>query len=552
MNNEINRICEHCKQEFSISEIEISLSEKIGLELSTICSDCLLRQHLSFWQFGKFKKSKSDFSGESLITVLPETSRYPIYTSKEWYSDVWEGLDYGIDYDPNESFFKQLQNLQEKVPHPHQNGSNNTNCEYCDDVWNSKNCYLARSMEFCEDLLYSYRNMKVNNSIDAIICFTSERLYSCLFCINSYKLLYSRNSRDCVDSYFLFDCRNCQNCFMCWNLRGKNHCIENIQYTKEEYNEKIKSFNLGSYQAVKSFKKRFDEILENDAIHKLNFNIKAYNSIGNNLLNVNNCQNCNTISDSEDAVNAVRGMKHSSTLNANGCWYIELSGNCAECLNSYYLKYSLWSSCRFSEYLDLCIECEYCFGCVGLKKKKYCILNKQYTKEEYEVLKNQIISDMKKSGEYGKFLPYSMGPGPFNFSTSALYFLDTTKEEILKLGGYWQDIDESHIEGMPTSELPDSIEEVSENICKQALICPETGWRFNISENELIFYKQNNIPLPRKHFDMRIKDLVKYSTVLKTFNYKCFYCNEKIQAYYPKEWGYKNIACENCYQSNLN
>jgi hypothetical protein len=339
---------------------------------------------------------------------------------------------------------------------------------------------------------------------------------------------------------------------MCSNLRGKNHCIENVQYTKDEYNEKLKSFNLGSYSVIQSFKKRFEEILQNEAIHKLNFNIKAYNSMGDNLLNVNNCYNCNTISDCEDCANCIRGMKQKTNLNTNGCWYSELVGNCSCCVNSYNLKYSSWSSSRFSEYLDLCKECEYCFGCVGLKKKKYCILNKQYTKEEYGALKSKIISDMRKSGEYGKFLPYSMGPGPFDLSNGFLYFPETTKKEILALGGYWEDLDESYIEGMPTYELPDSIDDVPENICKQALICPLTGWRFNISENELIFYKQNNIPLPRKHFDVRIKELAKYSTVLKPSLYKCYYCKKEIEAYYPKEWGYKNIACENCYQMNLN
>jgi hypothetical protein len=548
--NEVKRICEHCKKEFIITDIELSLSEKIGLELSTLCSDCLLKQQLSFWLFGKFRKTKSDLSGESMITVLPE-SRYPLYSLKEWHSDKWEALDYGVDYNPSELFFFQLQKLQEKVPHPHQNGVNNTNCDYCDDVWNSRDCYLSRSMEYCEDILYSYRNLKVKNSIEAVICFTSERCFSCLNCINSYKLFYSRNSKDCISSYFLFDCRNCQDCFMCWGLRGKSFCIENVQYTKEEYKEKIESFNLGSYSIIESFKKRFEEILKNEAIHKLNFNIKAYNSTGNNLLNVNNCQNCNTFSDSEDAVNSLRGMKHKSTLNANGCWYMELSGNCGACLNAYALKYSTWSSSRYSEYLDLCIECEYCFGCVGLKKKKYCILNKQYAKEQYEELKNQIISDMKRNGEYGKFLPYSMGPGPFNLSTVYLYFPETKKEDILKLGGYWQDIDESDMKGIPTIDLPDSIMDVSNDICSQSLICPETGWRFNISDNELSFYKQNNIPLPRKHFDIRIKELVKYSTVLKTSSYNCVYCKKDIDAYYPKDWGYKNIACEECYNKNI-
>jgi hypothetical protein len=279
--------------------------------------------------------------------------------------------------------------------------------------------------------------------------------------------------------------------------------------------------------------------------------LKAYNSTGNNLLNVNNCYDCNTISDTENSVNCIRGTKINNSLNCGGCWYGELNGNSSGCSNSYSLKYSSWSQSRFSEYLDLCIECENCFGCVGLRKKKYCILNKQYTKEEYEKLKVQIISNMKKDGEYGKFLPYSMSAGPFNFSTSYLYFPNTTKDEILKLGGYWQDIDESHIEGMSTSELSDSINDVDESICTQALICPETGWRFNVSPNELIFYKQNNIPLPRKHFDVMIKELIKYSTVLDTSFYKCFYCKNEIEAYYPKDWGYKNVACESCYQQNL-
>lgn len=546
----MQRICDHCDKDFVITEDEINLGEKIGLELSTVCSSCLAKQHLSFWLFGKFRKTKSDLSGESMITILPE-SRYPLYSLKEWYSDAWNAMDYAVDYNSNESFFTQLKKLQEKIPHPHQNGANNLNCDYCDDVWNSKNCYLSRSMEECEDLLYSYRNVKVKNSIDMVLSYSSERCFSSFNCINSYRLFYCMDSKDCIDSYFLFDCRNCQNCFMCSNLRGKSYCIENIQYTRDEYLEKLKSFNFGSYKEIMEFKNIFNQMLRSKAIHKLNFNLKCNNSIGNNLINDNNCINCNTISDSENAINCTRGLKHKDTLNANGCWYVELIGNTANSLNSYLLKYSNWSKARYSEYLDLCIDCEYCFGCVGLKKKKYCILNKQYPKDEYECLKNKIISDMKNNNEYGKFLPYSMCPGPFNLSTAYFYFPNTTKEEIIKLGGYWQDIDESNIEGLDTSKLPDDIKDVDENICSQALICPETGWRFNISKNELDFYKQNNIPLPRKHFDVRVKDQAKYFTVLNFEKYKCCYCQSDIEAYYPKEWGYKNISCEKCYQENL-
>lgn len=544
--------CEHCQKEFQISAGELSMYEKVGIELPTLCFFCRIKIHLSFWLFGKFRKGKSDLSGESLITVLPVNSRYPIYTLKEWHSDTWEAMDFGVDYDPVKPFFKQLQDLQEKIPHPHQNGSKNTNCDWCDDVWNSKDCYLSRSMEECENLYYSYRNIKVKNSIDVVVCFGSEMCFDSVNCHNSYKLFYSRNSKDCINSYFLLDCRNCQNCMMCWNLRGKSYCIENIQYTKEEYEQKLKEFKLDSYESIQNHKKHFEEIAQKEAVHRENFNLKTFNSDGDNLTNTNNCHSCYIISDCEDCYNTMRGMRSKSSIDVSGCWYSELMGNCSSCVGGYAEKYCAWSSSRFSEYLDLCIECEYCFGCVGLKKKKYCILNKQYEKDDYEKLKNQIINDMKMRGEYGKFLPYSMSAGPFNFSTSFLYFPETKKEDILKLGGYWEDLDESHIEGMPTSQLSDSINDVDERICSQALICPETGWRFNIAPNELIFYRQNNIPLPRYHFDFRIKRNLKYTSVLESYPYSCFYCNKNINAYYPPEWRYQKISCEECYKRNIN
>ena len=174
--------CEHCKQKFLITEEELSLYKKIDLELPRLCFFCRIKIHLSFWMFGKFRKGKSDLSGESLITVLPEKNRYPIYTSTEWYGDAWNAMDHGMDYDESQPFFKQLQNLQEKVPHPHQNGSNNTGCDWCDDVWNCKDSYLSRSMVSCEDLFYSYRNIYVKNSIDATVCYNCEKCYDVSDC----------------------------------------------------------------------------------------------------------------------------------------------------------------------------------------------------------------------------------------------------------------------------------------------------------------------------------------------------------------------------------
>src|SRR3989338_10128458 len=130
-NKSENRICQNCKNSFSITSGELSMYKKVGIELPTICFFCRIKQHLSFWMFGKFRKGKSDLSGESLITVLPEKSRYPIYKSQEWWGDAWDSISLGQDYDSTRPFFEKLKELQEKIPRPHQTGENSTNCDWC-------------------------------------------------------------------------------------------------------------------------------------------------------------------------------------------------------------------------------------------------------------------------------------------------------------------------------------------------------------------------------------------------------------------------------------
>lgn len=543
--------CAQCQANFSFSPGELAMYEKLDLVPSKICFVCGTKQRMAVWPFGKFRKATSDLSGDSIITILSKMSDYPIYNLKEWHSDEWDALTYAQEYNPERPFFDQLKELQKKVPRPHQNAGNNTSCDWCDDTWNSKNCYLSRSLEECEDVFYSYRVFRSKNSIELIFCFDCEFCYDCVYCFRSNKLFNSERSQDCINSRFLFDCKNCQDCFMCWNLRNKQYCIENVQYTKEEYQARLQEFEMGSSSYLESLRKKFRSIVAEQAVHRQNANIKTTNSEGNYLTNADNCQRCYGLQEAKDCYNMFRGYQATTMIDDTGCWYVELLGNCSCCVNAYGSKYCSWSQSRFSEYLDLCIDCENCFGCVGLKKKQYSILNKQYSKEEYEKLRIRIITDMKTRGEYGQFLPYSFGTVPYNFSTGPLYFPEITKEEIIKLGGTWEDLDEGHIEGIATSTLPDSIENVEETLCNQALICPETGWRFNVAKAELAFYKQNNIPLPRIHFDLRVKNRLALMTPLTGVGYTCTFCHNDIFAYYPQEWGYQKVACVDCYQREI-
>ena len=548
---EQSKICTDCKNEFSIDSGDLDLYEKVGLKIPKKCFDCRIKQYFIFSVFGKFRKGVSDLSGENFITVLPNKPRFPVYKSHEWWSDDWDPISYGQEYNSSRPFFDQLKELQEKVPRPHQIGQNNTNCDWCDDVWNCKNSYLSRSMDQCENLNYGYRCIKIKDSFDIVYSFNLQSCYDCLECHDSFNLSFSQNSRDCIDSYFLYDCRNCQNCFMSWNLRNKKYCVRNKQYSQEDYLKELDKIMLDSHKVAEDLKKEFANILKNEAVHRENQNLRCTSSIGNYMTDCDKCVNVFAWEFSQNCRNCLRGLKSKDCIDMGFSWNLELSGNNGVVDGGYALKHSACSIGKYSEYIDMCKDVEYCFGCVGLKKKKYCILNKQYTKEEYEKLKKQIIEDMEKRGEYGEYLPYSMGTGYYNLSNGIIYFPNITKEEVLRNGGYWSEENFSQTDGTPSSQLPDSIKDTESAISSRALICPESGFRFNISDNEYNFHKRKNLALPRLHFDTRIMNNMKKISVIKSYPYKCFYCEKDINAYYPPEWGYHKIACEECYKQNI-
>jgi len=72
------------------------------------------------------------------------------------------------------------------------------------------------------------------------------------------------------------------------------------------------------------------------------------------------------------------------------------------------------------------------FGCASIRDKQYCILNKQYTREEYEKLVPQIIEKMQADGERGEFLPERISPFGYNETVANEYFPLSKEEAIQK------------------------------------------------------------------------------------------------------------------------
>jgi hypothetical protein len=545
--------CEKCNQNFSILSDDVPFYEKMDLPLPTMCPQCRFKYLLAFWTFGRFRIAKSALSGKTIITVLPESVPFPIYDRTEFVSDEWDPLIYGKDYDASRPFIDQLVELQSKVPHPHQAGIKNFNCDWTDDVWESKDAYLTRSALHLDNILYGYRVINCKNSIDITYSFDLERCFDCLFCFKSYNLKYSFNCRDCMDSYFLYDCRNCQNCFMCWNLRNQKYCILNQQYSKEEYSKKIEEYNLSSRASVEKLKKEFWQHIRQDATHRQNYNLQIVNSTGNSMTNDKNCYESYFIEESENCRYNFRTFGSKETIDSVGDYDAEKCALCSMDQMAYGNLCNLYTtSCRFSAYLDSCEESEYCFGCVGLRKKKYCILNKQYTGEEYKNLVEKIKADMKERGEWGKFFPMSSAYCGYNLSLAQMMY-PMTKDEALKFGAKWEESAEPHYENIVSGDdLPDTIGEVGDEIVKQRILCSETKLSYNITKEELQFYREHGIPLPQRHFDWRTLERFKpFSQMVTSQKGTCHYCNKEIEHYYSPELGFEKIACLECYQREV-
>ena len=166
---------------------------------------------------------------------------------------------------------------------------------------------------------------------------------------------------------------------------------------------------------------------------------------------------------------------------------------------------------RDSFYTDYCNHSSNVFGCISLKKNAYCILNKQYSKQEYEVLVPKIIEHMNampyvddggrvyRDGEF--FPPYQYA---YNESIAQEDVL-LMKEQALAVGYRWRDPDmKDYKVTLPPLSIPDHVDGADESVLQDVIGCEHAGscneqctTAFKIAPQELQFYKQLILPLPR-------------------------------------------------------
>ncbi len=554
--------CTISGEEFEVSELEIKLREKFGFfDLPTTAPWVRFRELGAFWQHWNLHNRKCDKTGKPIISVFSEKCPYPV-----WHKDVWmkENNPPSADYDFSTAergaardFFSQAWELFQKCPIPHNTGVGNENCEYTDDWWYSKNCYLCHSGVEDEDLKYCYRLLNSNDSDFCVFGFNHELA---LDCVNSRKIFDSKYLLSCQnvqDSAFLYDCRNCSNCMFCFNLRNKQYCFGNKQLSREEYEKKKAQWNLKSREIYDKAKSFFAQMMTKNAWHRTLYLDKCENTTGNYTDNCNDCVDCYFVNGTEESANLIR--------NYTGKTLLDMHGQTSELVfrgmliqdKCYMTRFGVQLvQCRFVDYSMYCFQCENCFGCCGLVGKKYCIFNKQYTKEEYEKTREKIIAQMKKEGTWGKFFPGYFAPNPYDESWAGYHF-PLTREAQEKLGFRVSEISERKNKNyLPTSEIPDSVDDLTPE--KEAWLTKQIFWDeeyhrpFKILPADIKFSRDLGCPLPNTYYMRRIKENFAWMPFNgKLRDTKCGKCAKKIQTSWPEKYNGR-ILCEECYLDVLN
>lgn len=566
MNNQ-TKPCQNCKTDFLIDECDALYYEKINVPHPTWCPQCRIARRFSFvntWSIYKRKCAKCEKSTMSIYAADKSTI---VYCMSCWWGDTWDGSEYAMDYDPGRPFFEQLKELTLKTPWQTLTSlhTSNINSEYTNAVAYLKNCYLTFWADYCENVFYSSYLMTLKDSLDCYRMKDSELCYESVGCNKCYRTFFSEECDSCTDTWFSRACAGLVNCFGCINLRNKSYCIFNEQYDKESYFQKLKELNLESKKSLNDLKQKVSDFWLSHPNRSYVGNSLNVNVTGDYIYESKNALDSYMIAGVEDS----RYVQFVSVPSAKDCYDYSGWGAGAELVyetavtggGSSNVKFSdeCWPDALNVEYSMYANACKNVFGCINLKHKQYCILNKEYSKEEYEKLKEQIIEDMKTNPyidelgrvwKYGEFLPIDLSPFGYNESNAHRFF-PKTKEQALSEGYTWYEATETvHPITKKATDLPDTITSTDESVLNENIGCKDCGKAFKVVVNELGLMQKLQLPLPHSCPACRQTARFKRTNSPELYDRHCAKCSKDIKTSYSPDRP-EVVYCEQCYQQEI-
>jgi hypothetical protein len=465
-----------------------------------------------------------------------------VYCPACWWGYSWDATQYGQDYDFSKPFFEQFFELQKRVPHMGAFTSHTTmvNSEYTNLVGNLKNCYLIFNGDYNEGCCYGTEIESSKDCFDNLMIEDCQLCHECVNCRKCYRAFYSIDCEASSDIWFSRNLSGCTSCFGCTNLRQKKYHFFNEPLGEEEYKKKVEEIRLDPLLVEEYMGRRDIQALLFP--FKFAHTLQNKNVSGDYVYNCKNVLNSYVVTGGENCRYVMWGLIPA----IKDAWDFTEWGNNVELLyecmgvgeNSRNCRFTRQSfvGCHDLEYCLYCISSGNLFGCVSVKKHEYCILNKEYPKDEFESLRAKIIEQMRtmpyiseipagqsggrnsnnlpdmpsgRAGEirkieyrYGEFFPIEHSQFAYN-ETNAMELFLLTKDEAVAKGYPWKDTEAKNYKATIEPEnLPD-IKTAPDTITQEVVSCGHKGecadlctMAFRIIPQELQFYRSMSIPLP--------------------------------------------------------
>ena len=547
------RDCELTNEKWEMTNEEISWYKKFNVPPSRRSPETRLKILSCFFTNFQWWWHKHPETDKPVLSGYNPNSGIKAIPDKEWFDNDYSS--FGREYDSAKSFIEQLRKLELDVPFNASRNIEEPENSICLTSLGDVNSYfvMACSMKNgffsidafrCEDSMLVAYGHHVTGSYDIL---HSERLHDCRTV---------RHSRDCVQSSFLFDCRRCENCFGATNKRNKKFLFFNEQLTENEWRERVAQIDLSKRSVFEEYSQRFQELVK-DSVWPENFNEKAEGSTGEYLTNVTDVKNSyfglnsgpnvycctHTIDNSEDVAFS------SSCIGSSRCY-----NSCIMKGSNIKFSYNM-IQCQDMEYSMNCFNCEFCFGCIGLQRKKFHIFNKEYSEEEYWQRVDELKCAMLERGEYGEFFPA-------NFSGSgAPAFFGCGEKEAKQLGVDEYDPNANGASGFAefdpetgktVEQIPDALDDFgAEEWAGKPVFDPDKNRQFAFLKPEIEWYHKKRIAPPNKHFITRLLDIQKEMNTAVFEDASCSKCDSAIRIGKNFTYPDRKVYCRECYLKYL-
>ena len=527
--------------------------EKCLIPAPTLCGECRETRRLAWRNRKKVFKRTCALTGATIFSQFSSASPLIVYRAKEWEGDVFDPLSYGRDFDFSRGFFEQFAELYYATPAPHASVQEDTleNAEYVNGAIHVKNAYLCGNIVSCENVYYSQAIYNSKNCSDCLYVDHCEECYECSNSDTLTKCSYCHDCINCFDCGYCQSCQGCTSCIGCIGLVNQQYYIYNVPHTRDKYLRIRASLPSDEIRARVS-------ALSPTVPRKYANILSCEDCTGDYITNSKHCHDSYDIKEGENIRYSLFVVEKCHDI-----WDVSFWGQYMEyCYEStasgFYAKNILFSVDSWNNVSNLayCINCypnvSDCFGCVGIRNRRFCVFNQQYAQKEYEALVPRIIEHMRTLGEWGEFFPVSLSPLGYN-ETDIYMNRPLTRDEALARGFRWSDYEPPFpkVERIiPANKLPASIEDIPDDILNWAIQCEVTGKPFRIVKQELDFYRKYHLPIPRRHPDRRHLDRMALRNPRKLYTRKCDKCGIEMQTTYAPERP-ERVYCEACYNREV-